>query len=108
MNVNANNILIKKNAGHELVYGFDERRNRGEDVHKEREINPDDDSYRELIREETGEIIHTVEEKLSNHFGHGSDKLPKNLSGVIKGLEFRTSVIRQVGHALLSTHASNS
>jgi hypothetical protein len=37
-------------------------------------------SYRELIKEEkTGEIIHSVEEKLSDHFRHGSDKFPKNL-----------------------------
>jgi hypothetical protein len=45
-------------------------------------VNRDNDSYREQIKEEkTGEIIHSVEEKLSDHFRHGSDKLPKKSAG---------------------------
>lgn len=42
---------------------------------KEREIDHDNDRYRELVVEEgTGIVLHEVEESLSEHFGHGSAK----------------------------------
>jgi hypothetical protein len=80
--VRNNSFPSKKRIRQEFIYGFDKRRSRGDYVYKEREINRDNDSYRELINEEkTGEIIHSVEEKLSDHFRHGSDKFPKKSAG---------------------------
>jgi|SRR5208282_4082824 len=80
--VKDNGFPSKKSIRQEFIYGFDKRRSRGDYVYKEREINRDNDSYRELIKEEkTCEIIHGVEEKLSEHFGHGSDKFPKKSAG---------------------------
>jgi DNA-directed RNA polymerase subunit RPC12/RpoP len=44
-------------------------------VHKTRIIDRENNSYKEVITdEESGKVIHKTEEKLSEHFGHGSDK----------------------------------
>jgi len=42
---------------------------------KERVIDRDNDVYKEkVVDPKTGETIHHCEEKLSEHYGHGSDK----------------------------------
>lgn len=72
----------KKRVRREFFYGADERRSKGDYVDKEREIDRDNDYYREVVREEdTGEIIHSDEGKLSDHFGHGSAKFRKPEEG---------------------------
>lgn len=58
----------------EFSYGADRRNSVGDYVYKEREIDRDADRYRELVREESGEVVRDVEEPLSEHFGHGSAK----------------------------------
>ena len=55
--------------------GSDERRSKVDYVHKEREIDRDNDRYRERVVDEEGVVLHDVEEPLSLHFGHGSAKV---------------------------------
>ena len=44
-------------------------------VHKERLIDRKNDRYREVVKDmETGDVIHEVDEPLSQHTGHGSAK----------------------------------
>lgn len=57
--------------------GSDERRSKVDYVHKEREIDRDNDRYRERVVDEEGVVLHDVEEPLSLHFGHGSAKVRK-------------------------------
>jgi len=49
----------------------------GDSAQKIQIINRDRDYYFEEIKNSKGIIIHTCEEKLSQHKGHGSDKLKK-------------------------------
>ena len=47
-------------------------------VHKERLIDRKSDRYQELVKDlETGEVIHEIDEPLSEHTGHGSAKRPQ-------------------------------
>jgi hypothetical protein len=55
--------------------GSELRKSLGDFVHKERTIDRDANRYHELVREESGEITHQVDEPLSDHSGHGSAKL---------------------------------
>jgi hypothetical protein len=77
MKVKDNSFPSKKKVRKELIHGFDVRVSKGDYVHKEREIDRDNNTYREHITEETGEVIHSVTESLTDHFGHGSAKLKK-------------------------------
>ncbi len=50
--------------------------------HRRMEIDRKNDKYREVvIDKETGEIIHSCEEPLSQHKGHGSAKFKKTGKG---------------------------
>ena len=47
-------------------------------VHKERLIDRKNDRYREVVKDtKTGDVIHEVDEPLSQHTGHGSAKSQK-------------------------------
>ena len=47
-------------------------------VHKERLIDRKNDRYREVVKDtKTGDVIHEVDEPLSQHIGHGSAKSQK-------------------------------
>ncbi len=47
----------------------------GKWVHKERLINRGNNRYKEVITDpESGELLHSCEEKLSDHQGHGAAK----------------------------------
>jgi hypothetical protein len=44
-------------------------------VDKKRTIDRENDTYHEIVTDkESGEVIHEQKEKLSEHYGHGSDK----------------------------------
>ena len=59
----------------DIFAGDDLRKSDNKWMKKERVIDKDNDHYREIVTDpETGEVIHECEEKLSDHFGHGSDK----------------------------------
>ena len=77
MKVRDDSFPSKKKVRKELIQGFDVRVSKGDYVYKEREIDRDHNIYREHIAEETGEVIHSVSESLTDHFGHGSAKLGK-------------------------------
>ena len=77
LKVKDNSFPSKKRVRKELIKGFDVRVSKGDYVHKEREIDRDNNTYREHITEETGEVIHSVSESLTDHFGHGSAKFKK-------------------------------
>jgi len=64
----------KEKVRREFFYGSDQRKSCGEYIYKEREIDRDDNRYRELIRSESGEIIRDVDQPLSDHINHGSAK----------------------------------
>ena len=64
-----------------MYYGSDVRKSRGDYVYKERVIDRDANHYRELVREETGEIISDVEHPLKEHIGHGSAKFNASQNG---------------------------
>lgn len=81
MKVKDDSFPSKKKVRKELIQGFDVRISKGDYVHKEREIDRDNNTYREHITEETGEVIHSVSESLSDHFGHGSAKIKKKPPG---------------------------
>jgi len=58
-----------------LVSGDDLHRNSGKWVKKERVIDRDNDSYKEIVTDPTtGEVMHRCEEALSDHQDHGSAK----------------------------------
>lgn len=68
----------KKRVRKEFMVGADKRRSDGEWMDKERVIDRDNDYYKEkVVDPNTGELIHHCEEKLTDHWGHGSDKKPK-------------------------------
>jgi hypothetical protein len=71
----------KSKLRQELLVGDDLHRNSGEWYKKERYINKDNDTYKEVVTNpKTGEIVHHCEEPLSQHKGHGSAK-PKGEEG---------------------------
>jgi hypothetical protein len=48
-------------------------------VHREQIIDRENDLYFEQVTDyESGEVIHEIEEPLSQHLGHGTDKKDKN------------------------------
>jgi len=63
----------RRRAVSEGVFG-DERSADGSWVHKEWYINREQDLYRELVVAEDGTVLRDVEEPLSEHRGHGSDR----------------------------------
>ena len=63
----------------EFFYGSQERKSVGDYIYKERELDRDENRYRELVREESGKIIHEVDHPLSEHTGHGSAKFKSTL-----------------------------
>lgn len=65
----------KRKIRRELVQGYEVRRDGKGAVQKIRDINRDADTYKEYVEDdETGEVLRDVEEPLSKHIGHGSDK----------------------------------
>ena len=68
----------KKRLRRDVFTGADQRKFHGDFVHKERVIDKDTNRYRELVRTESGEIIHDVDELLTDRFGNGSAKFKKN------------------------------
>lgn len=69
----------KKNPRVEFFTGDDLRKSDGRWMHKERLIDKDNDKYREVVVDpQTGEVIHCNEERLSEHFGHGSAKFKRD------------------------------
>ncbi|MBP2297091.1 hypothetical protein [Azospirillum rugosum] len=71
----------KKKVRRDFFYGSDERKSKGDYVYKEREIDKDNNRYRELVREESGEVIRDIEQPLTDHTGHGSAKFKNALTG---------------------------
>jgi hypothetical protein len=71
------NLSSKKRLRRDIFSGAEQRKSHGDFVQKERVIDKDTNRYRKLIRIESGEIIHDVDEPLTDHFGHGSAKLKK-------------------------------
>jgi hypothetical protein len=65
----------KKKIRKEFVVGADKRKCDDKWMEKLRVIDKENDFYKEeVIDPSTGEVIHHCEEKLSEHFGHGSAK----------------------------------
>lgn len=59
----------------DIFAGDDLRKSDGKWMKKERIIDRDSDYYKEVVTDpSTGEVIHSTEEPLSEHFGHGSAK----------------------------------
>lgn len=68
----------KKRPVQEFIYGCDYSKRDKKYMDKERLIDRKNDIYHEKITDkETGQIIHECDEKLSEHFGHGSAKNKK-------------------------------
>ena len=67
----------KKNPILDAFQGVDLSKKTGELVNKEREIDKINDRYYEHIETFDGTVIHHCEEKLTEHFGHGSAKSKK-------------------------------
>lgn len=73
------NFSSKKNPRVDFFVGDDLRKSDGKWMQKERLIDKNNRQYREVVIDpQTGEIVHHVEEPLSDHFGHGSDKFNKS------------------------------
>lgn len=69
------NYPSKKNPRRKFFVGEEIRRDTGKWVNKERNIDQDNNIYKEVVTDpETGEIIHFCEEPLTDHTGHGSAK----------------------------------
>ena len=58
----------------DLIVGSDERKSVGDFVNKERDIDHDNDRYREKITDKKGVVLREVDEPLSEHRGRGSAK----------------------------------
>ncbi|MBR0653356.1 hypothetical protein GXW78_27140 [Roseomonas terrae] len=86
MKVKNDSFPRRKKVRKESIQGFDVRVSKGDYVYKEREIDRDNNTYREHVTEETGAVIHSVSEKLSDHFGHGSAKFKKKPPGSGEGV----------------------
>lgn len=72
-------LPAKKNPRIDFFQGDDLRKADGRWMEKERVIDRDKNLYREVVVDpKTGEVVHRNEEPLSDHFGHGSDKVKKN------------------------------
>ena len=69
--------LSKKRVTIEFISGSEQSKN-GNWVEKERIIDRDQNKYFEKVIDENGNDIHFCSEKLTEHFGHGSAKFPKN------------------------------
>lgn len=81
MKVKDDSFPSKKKVRKEWIQGFDMRVSKGDYVYKEREIDRDKNTYQEYIAEETGEVVHSVSESLTDHFGHGSAKFKEDPPG---------------------------
>ena len=69
----------KKNPRYEFIKGDDLRKDDVKWMKKDRVIDKYNDNYMEEVTDpETGEVVHKCEEKLSDHFGHGSAKFNKS------------------------------
>jgi phage FluMu protein Com len=65
----------KKKLRQDIFSGDDQRKRDGKWMKKQRVIDKDNDYYKEVVIDpETDKVIHECEEKLSEHFGHGSAK----------------------------------
>lgn len=71
----------KDKVRREFFYGADARKSQGDYVYKEREIDRDNDRYRELVKEESGDVLRDVDGRLSDHIGHGSAKFKAGPKG---------------------------
>lgn len=70
--------LERKKPVQEFIYGVDYSKRAKKYMDKERLIDRENDIYHEKITDkETGQVIHECDEKLSEHFGHGSAKNKK-------------------------------
>lgn len=58
----------------ELFSGWDLRRSVGDFVKKIRRLDRAADRYQEHVETEGGEVLRSVDEKLTEHIGHGSDR----------------------------------
>ena len=67
-------LRSKDKVRKEFFYGSQERKSVGDYIYKERELDRDENRYRELVREQGGKIIHEIDHPLSEHTGHGSAK----------------------------------
>ncbi len=69
------NFNSKKNPRYEFFEGDDLRKSDSKWMNKSRVIDKYNDKYLEKVTDpETGDVVHHCEERLSDHFGHGSDK----------------------------------
>lgn len=72
-----NSYPSKRKLRQHIIMGSEERKSVGDYVEKERVIDKDKDLYREHVVDKDGNVIHSVEESLKKHLGHGSDKFGK-------------------------------
>lgn len=69
------NFPSKKNPRREFFVGDELRKSDGKWMKKERNIDKDNNKYKEIVTDpETGEVVHHCEEPLKKHTGHGSAK----------------------------------
>lgn len=69
------NLPSREKTRQDFFQGDDRRKKDGKWMTKERSIDKDNDIYKETVVDpETGKIIHSCEEPLSKHRGHGSAK----------------------------------
>lgn len=67
------NFNSKKNPRYEFFEGDDLRKSDGKWMQKRRIIDKTNDNYLEkVVDPETGDVVHSCEEPLSEHFGHGA------------------------------------
>ena len=70
---------INKRPSFEFKGGQEFSYSKGKYVNRNYRIDREKDKYTEKVSDrETGETIHECEEKLTEHFNHGSAKKPKN------------------------------
>lgn len=70
-------LRSKDKLRRDLFAGSDERKSVGDFVQKERDIDKDNDRYRERIVDKAGNVLRDVDQPLSIHQGHGSAKFKK-------------------------------
>jgi len=78
--VRNNSLPSKEKVRKKFFYGSDERKITGDYVYKEREIDRDVNRYRELVCEESGEVLRDIDEPLTSHTGHGTAKFKTKVS----------------------------
>lgn len=72
------NYPSKKNPRKEFVIGDEVSKSDGKWMKKERIIDKEKNQYKEVVIDSsTGEIIHSTNEELKKHVGHGSAKFKK-------------------------------